>query len=265
MMGLTDTHCHLDDIEFEEDRKSVIQRAVDAGVVRMLCPGIDLKSSRAAIAIAEDYEEVYAAVGVHPNSGLSWNGETLDQLRELSEHPKVIAIGEIGLDYYRDMTPRYVQEQIFHYQLELAKERELPVVIHNRESIKDVLRMLSNWHDGLVGIDSELVNRPGVLHSYSGNIEDAEQVARIGFYFGFTGPITFKKAEGLREVAASVDVERILIETDAPYLSPHPNRGKRNEPMQVKLIANKLAEVRKMQSEVFIQRAYENAERLFLW
>ena len=264
-MNLTDTHCHLDDAKFEEDRNLVIRRAVDSGVVRMLCPGIDLESSRAAIAIAENYEEVYAAVGVHPNSGLSWNGETLDQLRELSEHPRVMAIGEIGLDYYRDRTPRYVQEQIFNYQLELAKERELPVVIHNRESTKDVLRMLSIWHDKLVEINSVLVRRPGVLHSYSGNIEDAEQVTKIGFYFGFTGPVTFKKAERIREVAASVDVERILIETDSPYLSPHPNRGKRNEPMQVKLIANKLAEVRNMQSEVLIQRTFDNAERLFLW
>jgi len=264
-MSLTDTHCHLDDAKFEEDLNLVIQRALDAGVVRMLCPGTDLESSRAAVAIAENYEEVYAAVGIHPNSGLSWNGETLDELRDLSEHPKVMAIGEIGLDYYRDGAPRYVQEQILQYQLELASERELPVVIHNRESTKDLLRMLSSWYNDLVERDSELVNRSGVLHSYSGNIEDAEQATTNGFYIGFTGPVTFKNAEGLREVAAIVDVERLLIETDAPYLSPHPNRGKRNEPMQVKLISDKLAEIREMPREALIQKTYENAERLFLW
>lgn len=264
-MMLIDTHCHLDDERFDKDREDVIGRAFDAGVVRILVPGIDLESSRKAIEIAEKYSEVYAAVGVHPNSGLSWDANTLKDIRELAEHPKVMAIGEIGLDYYRDRTPRYVQEQIFHHQLNLAKECALPVIIHNRNATEDVIRMLSLWYERLSNGNSKLLNRPGVLHSYSGTIEETKSAIAKRFFLGFTGPVTFKNAHDLRAVAKSTDINNILIETDAPYLSPHPFRGKRNEPMQVKLVAEKLSEVLGLTMERFIQVTYDNAQRLFQW
>jgi TatD DNase family protein len=264
-MALTDTHCHLDVEQFDEDREQVIQRAVESGVARMLIPGIDLESSRSAIEIAEKFPEVYAAVGVHPNNGLSWNGETLTHLRELAKLPKVVAIGEIGLDYYRDLTPRYVQEQIFHHQLELAAEVGLPVIVHSREATKDILRILTNWHERLVERELELAKRPGVLHSYSGNIVEAEQAKRIGFFLGFTGPVTFKNASELQNVVARIDLDRILVETDSPYLTPHPYRGKRNEPIRVQLVSEKIAELHKLPSDRIIQKTYENAERLFAW
>lgn len=264
-MALTDTHCHLDDKQFDEDREKVIQRAVEAGVARMLIPGVDLASSRAAIEIAEKVPEVYVAVGVHPNYGLSWNGETISELRELAEHPKVVALGEIGLDYYRDRTPRYVQEQIFHYQLELAAEVSLPVIVHNRDATKDVFRMLTNWQERLEERELILSKRPGVLHSYSGTIIEAEEARKIGFFLGFTGPVTFKNASDLRKVIEDIDLEQLLIETDSPYLSPHPYRGKRNEPIRVKLVAEKIAEVHKVPIDKILQKTYENAERLFAW
>lgn len=264
-MALTDTHCHLDDEQFDEDRENVIQRAVDSGVARMLIPGLDLESSRAAIEIAEKFPEVYAAIGVHPNRGLSWNGETLAQLRELAKHPKVVAVGEIGLDYYRDQTPRDAQEQIFYYQLEMAAEIGLPVIVHNRDATRDILRMLTNWQERLVDRELELAKRPGVLHSYSGTIVEAEQAKEIGFALGFTGPVTYKNASELRNVVESMDLEQILIETDSPYLSPQPYRGKRNEPMRVKLVAEKIAELHELPIEMILQKTYENAERLFAW
>lgn len=264
-MGLTDTHCHLDDEQFYDDREQVIQRAIDSGVTRMLIPGIDPESSRDAIEIAEKFPEVFAAVGFHPKFGLTWNSETLSQLRELTKHPKVVAIGEIGLDYYHSRTPRYAQELMFRHQLELAAEVGLPVIIHNREATRDVLRMLTNWHEQLIDGELELVKRPGVLHSYSGNIVDAEQAKKIGFFLGFTGPVTFKNSSELQNLVESIDLERILVETDSPYLSPHPYRGKRNEPMRVKLVVEKIAKLHKLPSEMIIQKTYDNAERLFSW
>lgn len=262
---LTDTHCHLDDSRFDDDREEVISRALDAGVRKMLIPGIDLESSISAIEIADSYPEVFAAVGIHPNRGVSWDDDSIQNIEKLVQHPKVVAIGEIGLDYYRDATKIEVQKNIFQSQLELAAKFDLPVVIHNREATDDILHILSKWHQKLRINKSKLVDRPGVLHSYSGKIEDAEIAMASNFYIGITGPITFKKADDLRETIKSIDSEKLLIETDSPYLTPHPFRGKRNEPMHVKLVAEKVAGVLGISTDNLIKLTHDNSKRLFRW
>lgn len=264
-MRLVDSHCHLDFERFDEDRQAVIARAFDAGLERMLVPGIDMPTSRAAVALAEDYPQVYAAVGIQPNSGMSWQGSTLKELEELAAHPKVVAIGEIGLDYYWDKTPKDLQADIFNQQLDLAGRLGLPVVIHNREATMDTISVLLRWQDGLAAQGSPLAERPGVLHSYSGDIIQAQPVLEAGFYLGISGPVTFKKADILRQVVSQAPLERLLIETDSPYLTPEPYRGKRNEPAYVRFVAQKIAELRNQSPDVVAQQTTENAVRLLSW
>jgi TatD DNase family protein len=262
---LTDTHCHLDFNRFDEDRALVLARAWEAGVIRVLNPGIDLESSRAAVKLAESNEQVYAAVGLHPNSAMAWNENTLLELRALAEHPKIVAIGEIGLDYYRDRAPRELQKQVFLTQLDLAASLQLPVVIHNRQSTSDMLEILVEWQAKLVSEGLSLAERPGVLHSYSDEIEPALKAIEHNFFIGFTGPVTFHNARDLQKVAAALPEQHILIETDAPFLTPHPFRGKRNEPARVLLIAEKIAELKKQPIDSIARLTTENAARLFHW
>ena len=264
-MSLTDTHCHIDFEQFDEDRAAAIARAFDAGMTRMLISGIEPARLPAAIALAEAHEQIYAAVGVHPNSGKSWQAGTLKQLRALAEHPKVVAIGEIGLDYYREWTPHALQNQVFRNQLALAAELELPIIIHNREATADVLPILREWQAQLTDDDSPLAERPGVMHSFSGNIEDAEAALDLNFYLGISGPVTFKNALALQAVAAEVPLDRLLIETDAPYLTPHPYRGQRNEPAYVRLVAEKIAALKGLSLDKVLQATAENAKKLFDW
>jgi len=265
MIALTDTHCHLDFDRFDEDREKVISRAKEQGLTRILIPGIDLSSSRAAVQLAAENDMVYAAVGVHPNSGTTWQADTLRELENLAGHPKVVAIGEIGLDYYRDWTPHALQRKIFREQLALAAELELPVVVHNREAFVDVVPMLVDWQDNLAESSSFLAKRPGVLHSYSGNIMQAEPILNSGFYLGFTGPVTFKNAVETQEVVQKMPLERMLIETDAPYLAPHPFRGKRNEPAYVYYVADKIALLRGTSTAEIGKITSRNAKILFDW
>ncbi len=257
-MTLIDTHCHVNFDAYDEDRAQVIERAAQVGVTRILNPGVDLESSRAAIRLAAEYEGVYAAVGVHPNSSAGL--ETLDGLRSLAAEPKVVAIGEIGLDYYRDHSTPQQQRRIFEAQLELAAALELPVIIHNREASDDVLDVLESW---TASLPDSLRERPGVLHSFSAPQGIAERALAIGFYLGFTGPITFKKAEDLRQVARRVSLDRILVETDGPFLTPVPYRGKRNEPAYIPHIVTALAALKQLTDEAMGQHTTENAERLF--
>lgn len=264
-MSLTDTHCHLDFDRYQQDREQVITEAVEAGLVRMLNPGIDVASSQAAIQLAQDNDRVYAAVGVHPNNSTTWEASTLPALLDMAAHAKVVAIGEIGLDYYRDRAPRYVQEQVFHHQLTLAAELALPVIIHNREATDDILRMLTTWHKTLVESRSPLVERPGVLHSYSGNLEQAQEAMGLNFYLGFTGPVTFHNAPELQEVVKQLPLDQILIETDAPFLTPHPHRGRRNHPKHVELIAEKIAALHDVPLAEVAEKTRTNAARLFNW
>ena len=253
---LIDTHCHLDFDRFDKDRDEVVQRAADAGVTQIVVPALDLDNCRTVLALTEKYEGVFAAVGIHPNSSADWQDSWVGALRDLAQHPKVVAIGEIGLDYYWDKSPKAVQHRALGRQLELAAELDLPVIIHNRESSADVIQLLS---------ESPLVGRenPGVLHSFSGDWETAVSALDLGYYLGFTGPVTFKKADDLREIAQKVPDDRILVETDAPFLTPHPYRGKRNEPAYVAYVAEQLAKERGVETAVFAQQTTENARRLF--
>ena len=262
---LVDTHCHLDFNRFDEDRETVIKRAADAGVGRILNPGINLESSQAAIQLSENYSQVYAAIGVHPNDALSWNSETLTHLKKLSHHPKVKAIGEIGLDYYRDRAPRDLQKHIFLEQLDLASALELPVIIHSRQSMADVIDVLKDWQLGLSDTKPGLASRPGVLHSFSGEDHDANEAISMNFLIGITGPITFLNADDLRELVIRLPLGKVLIETDSPFLSPHPNRGKRNEPANVRLVAEKIAELHQEPYSTITEITSTNASRLFKW
>lgn len=256
---LVDTHCHLDFDRFDRDRDEVVRRADEAGVTRIIIPGLDLLTSRQAAALAERYEGVYAAVGVHPNSVKeAYRGpETLAALQELARHPKVVAVGEIGLDYYRDRTPPGEQMVALWAQLQLAADIGKPVVFHNRDAAADTIITLARWRD-------DHPNAPtGVLHSFSGTWDDAQRALAMGFYLGFTGPITYEKADRMREVAANAPADRILIETDSPFLTPHPFRGKRNEPAYVCYVAEKLAEVRGESLESVAEQTTANAVALF--
>lgn len=253
---LVDTHCHLDFERFDEDRDEVVARAAAAGVTRIIVPALDLDNCPAVLRLAEQYPGVYAAVGVHPNSSASWQDDWVTAVRDFAQHPRVVAIGEIGLDYYWDKSPRAVQHRAFAAQLALAAELDLPVIIHNRESSADIIRLLRQ---------SPLVGRaePGVLHSFSADWETAVAALEMGFYLGFTGPVTFKKADDLRRIVTKVPLARILIETDAPFLAPVPFRGKRNEPTFVKYIADRIAKLRGLETAVFENHSTENASRLF--
>lgn len=250
-----DTHAHLNDRAFKNDIEGVLTRAADAGVDRVICPGYDLTSSRRAVEIAGKFDNVWAAVGVHPHDAKSLTDETIAELRMLAAMPKVIAIGEIGLDFYRDLSPRAVQEQALRSQLGLAKQLGLPVIVHDREAGADILRVIE---------DEGPPDAGGVMHCFSGDLDQAESVLALGFYLGFAGPVTFDKSRNLREVARSIPIGRLLIETDSPYLTPEPYRGRRtNEPAFARVVAEKVAEVRGVDLEEIAGATSENTLRLF--
>ncbi len=250
---LIDTHCHIFSDQFAADQAATLDRARAAGVTRMINIGYDLPSSALAIALAQAQPMVWATVGIQPHYALSTTEADLERLRALLGQPRVVALGEIGLDYYHDRAPHDLQEALFRRQLALARELNLPVVIHTREAQADTLRILQDAARG----------QPGVMHSFSGDWEYAQQCLEVGFYLSFSGPLTFKKAIELHEVARRAPLDRIVIETDSPYLTPHPLRGKRNEPAYVRYIATALAELRGVPLEVIAQATSANAEQLF--
>jgi TatD DNase family protein len=249
-----DSHCHLDDPKFDADRESVIERALAAGVTRLLAIGTgngppDLE---VALRLADRYPSIYATIGVHPHDASKATEETFAQLRDLAAHPKVLAIGEIGLDYHYDFSPRDVQRAVFDRQLSLAADARKPIVIHTREA----------WDDTLAQIDS--LPRGGIMHCFTGDPSQARQALDRGFHLSFGGVLTFPKAESLREAAALAPDDRILIETDCPYLAPVPHRGKRNEPAFVVETARRLAQVRNTTPEHIAELTTQNFNRLFL-
>jgi TatD DNase family protein len=275
-VNLTDTHCHLDLEKFDADRPEVLARAWEAGLTRILIPGLDLASSRRAVKLAESHPNLFAAIGVHPNDSLTWNDATLENLRALAgagESSKIVAIGEIGLDYYWGDAPHPHQQVVLKEQLNLAAALNLPVVLHLREAgdapegdcARDLLQSLEAWVKRLRVDNNSLAERPGVLHSFSGSRPTAEKALQLNFYIGVTGPVTYKNAEAKREVIKCVPLERLLIETDAPFLAPVPQRGRRNEPAFVRHIADKIAEIHNISPEKVVEITTANAARLFSW
>jgi TatD DNase family protein len=252
---LVDSHCHLDDKQFDADRDEVIARAHEAGVERMMAIGTgngppDLE---AALRLARQYDFIYATVGVHPHDAAKATPETFAALEALAADTKVLAIGEIGLDYHYDFSPREVQRDVFVTQLKLAGRAGKPIVIHTREAWDDTLTLLrEHWYGG------------GIIHCFSGGPAEARQALDLGFHLSFGGVITFPKAETLREAARVTPEDRLLIETDAPYLAPVPKRGKRNEPAFMVETARRLAEVRGVAPERIAEATTANFERLLL-
>ncbi len=254
-MNLIDTHCHLDWKAFDPDRAEVIERAVQAGVTRMITIGVDGPSSRRAIEIAEQHPAVYAAVGIHPNDCADFDAGTLQEIRSLAQHPKVVAIGEIGLDYYWKKVEHAVQARAFRAQLELAAEYGKPVIIHSRDAAPDVVALLEEF--------APHARLTGTLHSYFDDVLIAQRVFALGFYIGVTGPITFKKSDRERDIIRRVPLERVLLETDAPFLTPVPHRGERNEPAYVRQVAATIAQARGQTVEDVARQTTANAEQLF--
>ena len=256
-MQLVDTHAHLDFDAFAADRSAVLQRALAAGVEWILDVGADLISSRRAVALAAQEPHVWAAVGVHPHDSAGLVPQALDELRVLACAPRVLAIGETGLDYARDLSPRPQQREAFAAQLALARELQRPVIVHSREAAADTLQLLC---DAARESGGRLC---GVMHCFAGDAATARQALELGLYIGIAGPVTYPKTEALGEVVREVPLERLLLETDCPYLAPQPRRGKRNEPAYVRFVAERVAELRGLSPEEVGRATSDNARNLF--
>ncbi|MBR7122915.1 MAG: TatD family hydrolase [Oscillospiraceae bacterium] len=249
---LFDTHAHMNDPAFDEDREAVILGLKDKGVANFLNVGCCLESSKDCVAMAEKYPFVYASVGTHPDSANEVNGDVLAQYKEMARHPKVRAIGEIGLDYYYETVPREIQIKAFRMQMELARELGMPVIVHERNAHDDGMRVVKEFKDVT-----------GVFHCYSGSAEMARQLVDMGWYIGFTGVLTFKNARKAVETAQRIPLDRIVLETDCPFMAPEPFRGRRNDPGYLIEMAKKLAEIRSIPVEEAIQITTANAKRLY--
>ena len=250
---LFDTHAHMDDRAFDDDRGELLSRLPEAGIGLLMNPGCSLASSRAACALAKEYDYIYAAVGSHPDAAAEVSPEVLEAYRALvRENPKVKAIGEIGLDYHYEDVPREIQKEAFRAQMALAAELDLPVIVHEREA-----------HADGMAIVREFPTVTGVFHCYSGSLEMAKELVSLGWYIGFTGVLTFKNARKALEVAAGLPLDRIVLETDCPYMSPEPFRGKRNDPGKLYRMAQALAALRGLSEEDVQRLTLENGRRLY--
>ncbi len=247
-----DTHAHYDSGSFNADRLELLASMPQSGVELIIDPGCDLISSKKAIALAEEFDFVYAAVGWHPEDIDKLSDEALEELKELAGHPKCVAIGEIGLDYYWDASHKEEQKELFCKQIELAISLAKPVIIHDREAHADCLEIVRRYPE-----------LRGVFHCYSGSVEMARELLKLGFYLGFDGPVTYKNARKALEVLEMCPMDRMLIETDSPYLSPVPNRGKRNDSRNLVYVAEKIAEIKGIDKEEAARQCTENGRRLF--
>lgn len=251
---LFDTHVHLNAEQFSDDLNEVIERARMEGVRYMVVVGFDRPTITKAMELIEEYDFIYASIGWHPVDAIDMRDEDLEWIEELAKHPKVVAIGEMGLDYYWDKSPKDVQQDVFRKQIQLAKKLKLPIVIHNREATMDIVTILKEENAAEVG---------GIMHCFSGSVEVAKECVEMNFYISLGGPVTFKNAKKPKEVAQEIPLNKLLIETDCPYLAPHPYRGKRNEPSYVKLVAEQIAELKNLSYEEVSQVTTENAKILF--
>ncbi len=249
-----DSHTHLFLPNFDSDLDDVINRAKNAGVEYMLIPATDIPTSKQAIALAEKYDFIYAAVGIHPHDSKDWDDNFINEIRTLANHPKVVAIGEIGLDYFYDFSPREKQLAAFDAQIKLAIELAKPIIIHNRESNDDVMNFARKYKN---------TSLRAQYHCFAGTVENARELVEMGHFISFTGNVTFKKADSIRNVVKSVDIENMLIETDSPFLTPVPHRGKRNEPAYVKLVAEKIAEIHNLSVKDVARTTSYNVHKLF--
>ncbi|MGO1061125.1 TatD family hydrolase [Planococcus sp. FY231025] len=249
-----DTHVHLNADQYDEDLNEVIDRALENNVTKMIVIGFDRKTIQRAMELAEKYEFIYAVVGWHPVDAIDCTEEDLKWIEELAAHKKVVAIGETGLDYHWDKSPKEVQQEVFRKQIRLAKKVKLPIIIHNRDATEDVLRILKEEDAKEVG---------GVMHCFGGSVETARESIAMNFMISLGGPVTFKNAKKPKEVAEAIGLEHLLIETDAPYLAPHPYRGKRNEPSYVPLVAEEIARLKNVSVEEVAEATTRNAEQFF--
>lgn len=276
--ALIDTHCHLDLPQFDSDREAVIERALAAGVTQIINPAIDLTSCQRVLDLADRYPAVYAAVGVHPNDCEGFDErETIAALRDLAGHPKVLAIGEIGLDYYWERVPRELQKQVLRAQLELAAELKLPVILHarnptdgSRACTEDLLWQIEQWWPAIPKLDGQDVilsdckkRLAGIWHAFSGTLAEAERACETGLLLGIGGPVTFHNARRLHALIPQLPADRMVLETDAPYLAPHPHRGQRNEPAYVAIVAASLATLSETSVETIATRTTTSARRCF--
>lgn len=248
-----DSHAHLDDKRFNADRDMIIKNLKENKVDYVFNIGADIKTSEASVDLAKKYDNIYAAVGIHPHSAKEANGAAMDRLRELAEEEKVIAIGEIGLDYYYDNSPRDTQIKWFKEQIKLAKEVDLPIIIHTRDASRETFDILKE----------DAKNHPVIMHCYSGSVEMAEEYLKLGYYISLAGPVTFKNARVPKEVAEMIPLDRLLIETDCPYLTPTPYRGKRNEPIYVRYVAEEIAKIKGISVEELAKATSQNTKKAF--
>lgn len=251
---LFDTHAHLNAEQFDEDRDEVIARARENGVSTIVNVGFNRETIPTTLELAEKYDFIYAVVGWHPQDAINMKEHDLEWLEELTKHPKVVGLGEMGLDYYWDTSPRDVQAEVFRKQIRLARKLQMPIVIHDRDAHQDIIDILREEKAGEVG---------GIMHCFSGSYELAKMALDMNFYISFGGPLTFKNAKKPKEVAAQIPLDRILIETDCPYLTPHPFRGKRNESAYVKYVAEEMAQIHGLPFEELAKLTADNARRLF--
>lgn len=251
---LFDTHVHLNAEQYNEDLEEVIERAQSEGVATVVVVGFDRPTIKKAMELADQYSFVYASIGWHPVDAIDMTDEDLAWIEELAAHPKVVALGEMGLDYHWDKSPKDIQKEVFRKQIALAKRVKLPIIIHNREATQDIVAILKEEGAEEVG---------GIMHCFSGSAETAEECMKMNFYISFGGPVTFKNAKNVKETAAEIPLDRLLVETDCPYLTPHPFRGKRNEPAYVKLVAEELARIKNLSFEEIAEITTNNAKKIF--
>ena len=251
---LIDTHVHLNAEQYVNDLDEVIERARENGIEKMVVIGCDRPTIERTMELIDEHEDIYGVIGWHPVDAIDCTDEDLEWIEQLSKHEKIVGIGEMGLDYHWDKSPKDVQKDLFKKQIELAKRVNLPIIIHNREATEDCVAILKEMHAEEIG---------GIMHAFSGDESVADEIIDMNFYVSLGGAVTFKNAQLPKDIAVHVPIDRLLVETDAPYLTPHPYRGKRNEPAYVKLVAEKIAELRQISYEELARTTSENAKRLF--